>query len=355
VERYDTIIVGAGQAGLAVGHHLAARDADFLVVDGATRVGDSWRTRWDSLRLFTPAKYAGLPGMPFPAPPDHLPDKDEVADYLERYATRFDLPVRLSAPVRSLRRDGDRYLLDVGGRRLEATNVVVGTGPFHAPRIPAFASQLAPSITQLHSRDYRNPWELPEGAVLVVGAGNSGAQVAIELARFRRVWLAGRDTGHVPRRLLGRDVFDWLWPAFQYANGNRRIGRALFARMRQGGDALIGIPEEQVRGAGVLRVGRVTGVSQGRPVSDGQPLDARVVIWCTGFAPDYGWIRLPVFGNDGYPLHDRGVVRGAPGLYFIGLRFQHRVTSSLLGGVRDDARWIAEQVMAREDLAIPAG
>jgi putative flavoprotein involved in K+ transport len=354
VERYETIVIGAGQAGLAVGHHLAARDADFVILDGAERVGDGWRRRWDSLRLFTPAAYSGLPGMPFPAPPSHLPDKDEVADYLERYAERFDLPVRLGAGVESLARRGARYVVRAGARMYEADNVVVATGPFQRPRIPALAAQLAPAIRQLHSSEYRNPLALPEGPALVVGAGNSGAQIALELARvgrIGRVWLAGRETGRLPRRVLGRDVYDWIWPMLTRLTVETRPGRRLRARTVRG-DPLIGIPAHALADAGVVRVGRVTEARDGLPVCEGDAIEPRTIIWCTGFAPDYRWIALPVLDDDGWPRHRRGVATDAPGLYFVGLRFQHALTSALLGGVGDDAAFIAEQVTQRLARAI---
>ena len=352
VERYETIVVGAGQAGLAVGHELGRRDADFAILTDERRVGDNWRRRWDSLRLFTPAARSGLPGMPFPALPSHLPDKDDVADYLERYAERFDLPVRLGAGVASLDWDGERYVADVGGARIEADNVVVATGAFQRPRVPAVAAQLAPRIVQLHSSDYRNPWAIPDGPALVVGAGNSGAQIALELAQHRPVWLAGRDTGHLPRRLLGRDLFDWLWPAMTRATVETRLGRRLRERGRHG-DARIGLREGALRDAGVRRVGRLDGARDGRPICGDAMLEPSVVVWCTGFAPDYGWIRLPVFGDDGYPRHRRGVVDEAPGLFFVGLRFQHRASSSLIGGVGADAAWIAEQAVRRSEALAP--
>ena len=347
VERYGTIVIGAGQAGLAVGRHLAERDVDFAIVTDEGRVGDNWRKRWDSLRLFTPAARSGLPGMPFPAPSGHLPDKDEVADYLERYAERSELPVRTGVRVASLAHDGERYVLRAADRQLEASNVVVATGAFQQPRIPDFARQLAPEIHQLHSSGYRNPFELPDGPALVVGAGNSGAQIALELARYRKVWLAGRDTGHMPRRVLGRDVFDWLWPVMTRATVDTRLGRRMRTSVRSGGDALIGIPERALTAAGVRRVSRVSDAKGGLPVAGGEAIDARVVVWCTGYAPDYRWIALPVFGDDGYPRHRRGVVDEAPGLFFVGLRFQHRITSSLIGGVGADAAHIAEQIARR--------
>jgi len=349
VERFDTIVIGAGQAGLAVGYELAARDVDFVILSDESRVGDNWRRRWDSLRLFTPARYSGLPGMPFPASPAHLPDKDEAADYLERYAQRHDLPVRLDSRVDSLGWDGEHYVVRAVGSTFEASNVVVATGPFQRPYIPAIASRLSPGIHQLHSSEYVNPFELPDGPVLVVGAGNSGAQIALELARFRKVWLAGRNTGHLPRRLLGRDLFDWAWPLLTRLTLDTRLGRRLRARLR-GGDALIGIPERTLTKAGVVRVGRLTDERGGLPVCEGAAIEPRVIVWSTGFRPDYGWINLPMLDDDGYPRHRRGVVADLPGLYFVGLRFQHRMTSSLVGGVGADAAFIAEQVARRYEL-----
>lgn len=346
VERFDTVVIGGGQAGLAVGQQLAARDADFVILSDEKRVGDNWRRRWDSLRLFTPAKFSGLPGMPFPAPSSHLADKDEVADYLERYAERFDLPVCLQSRVTALRRNAHRFVIDVGNSdvAIEADNVIVATGPFQQPSVPRIAGQLSPDIVQLHSSEYRNPFELPEGPVLVAGAGNSGAQIALELARFREVWLAGRPTGHLPRRALGRDLFDWIWPIMNRGTVDTRLGRRMRDRALRGGDALIGIPEREIVDAGIRRVGRIDQVRDGLPVADGQALDPGVIVWCTGFRPDYSWIGLPILGPDGYPRHQRGVATDCPGLYFVGLRFQHRQSSSLIGGVAADAEYIANAV-----------
>lgn len=354
VERFEAVVVGSGQAGLSIGYHLARRGIDFVILTDETRLGDNWRRRWDSLRLFTPARYSGLPGMPFPAPPDHLADKDEVAEYLERYAQRFDLPVRLDTRVQRLTSDGERFHLSIEGSEtiIEADNVVVATGAFQTPSIPAFATSLSPSIHQLHSSTYRNPFELPEGPVLVVGAGNSGAQIALELASDRKVWLSGRDTGHLPRRFLGFDLFDWIWPLLTRATTDTVLGRRLRARARRGGDALIGIPEHELTDAGVTRVPRLTGERGGLPVSGDRVLEPPTIIWSTGFAPDYRWIDLPVIGADGYPRHEKGEVIEAPGLFFLGLRFQHRMSSSLIGGVGHDAALVAARIAARCDAVL---
>lgn len=354
VEQFETIVIGGGQAGLAVGHHLAERDVDFVILDGASRLGDTWRNRWDSLRLFTPAGYSGLPGMHFPAPAFHLPDKDEVAEYLTRYAEHFDLPVRLDSRVQTLGRNGGRFILETGTHVLEADNVVVATGPFQRPKTPAIAQRLSANIQQLHSSEYRNPLELPEGPVLVVGAGNSGAQIALDLARSRKVWLAGRNTGYLPRRLLRRDLFDWIWPMLSRASTDTRLGRRLRDRTRGRADQRIGIDEQMLADAGIVRIGRLTNESGGLPECEGTVVQPRVIVWCTGFEPDYQWINLPVFGDDGRPRHRRGVAVDMPGLYFVGLRFQHRLTSSLIGGVGEDAAFIAEEIAQRRSIEAAA-
>ena len=352
VERFGTIVVGGGQAGLSAGYHLQQHDVDFVIVDAQPRVGDVWRNRWDSLRLFTPAKYSGLPGMPFPACSDHLPDKDEVADYLERYAERFDLPVRSGTRAESLTHDGERWILRTSRGTLEANDVVVATGPFQRPKLPPVATRLDGGIHQLHSSEYRSPFDLPDGPVLVVGAGNSGAQIALELARHRPVWLAGRDTGHLPRRVLGRDLFDWIWPAARSLTVETRIGRRMRRSIRGGGDALIGIPERVLTEAGVRRVGRLDEASDGLPVVDGATIRPSAIVWCTGFSADYSWIDAPVFDERGWPRHQRGVATDASGLYFLGLRFQYRLTSSLVGGVGDDAAFVVAEVARRAEMAV---
>jgi putative flavoprotein involved in K+ transport len=286
--------------------------------------------------------------MPFPAPPSHLPDKDEVADYLERYAERFDLPVRLNTPADRVGWNGEHYVVHTEGTVFEADSVVIATGPFQKPRVPAVTARLASDIHQLHSSEYRGPFHLPDGPALVVGVGNSGAQIALELARFREVWLAGRQIGQIPRRFLGRDVYDWLWPVMTRLTADTPLGRRLRERTRRG-DPLVGIPARELGAAGIHRVGRVTDAREGRPVCEGEVVDPRIVVWCTGFSPDYSWVDLPVLDERGAPRHRRGVT-GSPGLFFVGLRFQHRMTSALLGGVGADARFIAGQVARRSGI-----
>jgi putative flavoprotein involved in K+ transport len=351
--RFDTVVVGGGQAGLAIGYYLAMQGRDFVILDAHHRIGTSWRERWDSLRIFTPAWISSLPGMPLAAPAGAFLTKDEVADYLEAYAARFHLPVRLNTTVDTLTREGDHYLLTVGDQRLAAEHVVVATGSYQQPRIPAFASELDPTIIQFHSGEYRNSNQLQEGEVLVVGAGSSGADIALELVSTRRVWLAGRDPGHRPKNipLMFRQLYWWLM--HQAINTDNRIGRRFKELSEKGGAPLIGIPKDAFERAGVERAPRMVGVQDGKPVlQDGRVLDVANVIWCTGFTPDFRWIDLPVFGSDGYPVHSRGVVEGEPGLYFLGLPFQYALTSSFIGGVGRDANYIAEQIAARSPLRV---
>lgn len=343
--HFDTVVVGSGQAGLAIGYYLKELGRNFTILDAGDGVGDAWRGRWDSLRLFTPAAYDGLPRMPFPAPRNYYPTKDEMADYLQGYAQEFGLPVRLGRRVDSLSRCNGGYLLSAGEGRYVAENVVVATGPYHTPRIPAFARRLGPSIFQLHSSAYRNPDQLPEGDALVVGAGNSGAEISMELAATRRTYLSGRHTGSAPSGLLRSRLF---WRLIDRVTADTRLGRKAKEFDRQRGTPLVGVGPKDIACAGVERVPRVEGVVNGKPeLADGRALEVAGVVWATGFRPDFGWIGLPIFDEEGYPVHHRGVVDAAPGLYFLGLPFQRTFASAVVGGVGKDARHVAEHLAGR--------
>jgi len=351
-ERIGTVIIGGGQAGLAVGYHLARRERSVVILDANERIGDSWRERWDSLRVFTPARYDGLPGWSFPAPAWSYPTKDEVADYLESYAARFRLPVRTGMRVDGLTRKDGGYVVTSGLSRYEADNVVVATGGYQSRRIPVFASELDPNITQLHSSEYRNPSQLREGGVLVVGAGNSGAEIALESSPDHQTWLSGRDTGQEPVRagsLSDRLFTPPFWFLLSHVLTVRTpIGRRVRHQLSNRGLPLARVRRKDLIRARVERVPRVTGVRDGLPMlADGAVLDPANVIWCTGFVPDFGWIDLPVFDQDGGPRHERGVVRSEPGLYFIGLFFLSTGSSSLLGGVGRDAGHIARHIASQ--------
>ncbi|MGH3715272.1 MAG: flavin-containing monooxygenase [Micromonosporaceae bacterium] len=358
-EYVETVIIGAGQAGLSVGYHLAKRGRRFVILDANQRVGDNWRCHWDSLRLYSPARYDGLPGMPFPAPPWSYPGKDEMADYLAAYARRFDLPVRNGVKVDSVTRDdtgdgGGRYLVSYGDHTIEADNVVIASGTFgRAPYLPEFATELDPGIVQLHSSEYRNPSQLQPGGVLVVGASHSGADIAYETAPSHPTVLCGRDTGQIPFRIeswIARRVFPLLWFAWtRVLTMDTPMGRKMRPGVRHHGGPLLRIQRGDLAAAGVERLtNRVSGVRHGRPMlDDGRVLDVTNVIWCTGFRQDFSWIKLPVTGDDGWPLEERGVVAASPGLYFSGLSFQSSFASMLVGGAGRDAGYVVEHLTAR--------
>ena len=351
MERFDTVIIGGGQAGLAMGYELKREGVPFTILDKQERVGDAWRTRWDSLRLFTPAWVDGLPGMPFPAPAWSFPTKDEMGDYLERYAEHFGLPVRSGTSVESLSKEGDRYVLTVADRKLEANRVIVATGANRVPKTPAFASALDPWILQMHSADYRNPSQLREGSVLLVGVGNSGAEIAKELSGTHRVMLAGKPTGQIPFRHGSRRsrpffrVFRFF--GHRVLTRGTPIGRKLLSKVEGKAAPLIRVRSKDLETAGVERVPRVAGVREGLPeLEDGRVLEVENVIWCTGFRQDFPWIDLPIFDEEGRPRHERGVVPSAPGLYFVGLVGQYSLSSDVLPGASRDPRYIAKVIAA---------
>ncbi len=348
-ENFAVVVVGAGQAGLAAGYWLSRARVRFTLIDAAETAGASWRNRWDTLRLFTPARYDALPGLRFPGPDAALPTKDEVASYLETYARTFELPIRFGTRARTLRRDAHGFTIVTDRGELAADAVIVATGANQRPHVPSLAANLAPGIVQLHAQEYRRPDQLPSGRILVVGAGNSGAQIALDLAATgREVILSGRDTGRIPRRWLGRDIYDWLWPTIMRASIESRVGRRMMRDRLFAGDPLVGIAPGELERAGVVRVGRCIAVEKGELQCEG---DTRVpsvsgIVWCTGFRPDYGWIELPALGLDGYPRHRRGIANDVPGLGFLGMRFQHRMSSALLGGVGEDAEYVVDRLLA---------
>jgi putative flavoprotein involved in K+ transport len=352
-ERFETIVIGGGQAGLAVGHHLSKRDRPFLILDEQQRIGDNWRRHYDSLRLYSPARLAGLPGMAFSAPDWIFPTKDEMADHLERYASAFELPVRSGTRVERISRNGGGYAVDCGGDRLEAENVVVATGTFGRPFTPGFASELDPGIVQLHSSEYKNPGQLRDGPVLVVGAAHSGADVAMDVAGAHRTILCGRDTGQLPVDIEGRGARLFGWRVFSFLvrrvfTLRTPIGRKMRPEIRAHGGPLLRFKRADLETAGVERTtARVAGARDGKPeLDDGTVVDARNVIWCTGFKQDFSWIDLPITGDDGWPLEERGVVASAPGLYFTGLAFQYAFSSMLILGAGRDAEYVAEHIAA---------
>jgi putative flavoprotein involved in K+ transport len=338
-ELLDVVVVGGSQAGLAIAWHLAKQNLRSVVLDAAPELGDTWRCRWDSLRLFTPTQHDALPGMPFPGPPDTYPGKDAVAGYLKAYAAAFDLPVRLNSPVTRLSQTDEGFKIHTQREVFNAGQVVVATGPFQQPFTPSAAQQLDASVTELHSAEYRNPRALPDGPVLVVGGGNSGFQIAEELATAgRHVDLSiATKMPILPQRLGGKDLFWWLTRlGLLRVTVDTRPGRRMSSR-----DFIIGSSRRRLRAAGV-RFRPAVADADGRTVrfADGTSLDVEVVIWATGYRPDYSWIRIPGVTPNGQVAHRRGVTE-VPGLYFLGLSWQHTRGSALLGFVHEDAAYLA--------------
>ena len=353
-ERIHTVIIGGGQAGLAAAYYLKQRGQPFVVLEANQRVGDSWRKRWDSLRLFTPARFSSIAGLRFPAPPDSFPTKDSMADYLEGYARHFDLPVRTGVRVSHVSHDGNHFDVHAGDQKFEAENVIVAMASYQKPVVPRFAAELDESIRQIHSADYRNPAQLQPGPVLLVGAGNSGAEIALDLAPSHRVLLSGRHVGHVPFRIDGlaarlllvrlvlRVVFHRIMTV------RTPVGRKMRVQMRSHGGPLVRTKPSDLDAAHVERVGRVAGIKDGQPVlEDGRVLNVTNVIWCTGFHAGFSWIDLPVFDEQGWPEQERGIVQKLPGLYFLGHAFLYAASSTMIHGVSRDAKYIARSIAAR--------
>ena len=345
-DRFDVAVIGGGQAGLAMGYFLARQGRRFTILEASDSIGAAWRSRWDSLVLFTSRRYDSLPGLPLPGDPDGYPGRDEVVNYLESYASTFELPVQLNSAVQSVASGADGFVLNLGARTLEADQVVVATGPFQVPNVPAFAADLASDVVQMHSTGYRRPSDVPEGTVVVVGGGNTGFQLAKELSATHSVHLAiGSRQTPLPQRLLGRDLFWWLTKTgLIKKTADSRIGRRA-----RGRDTLIGSSTRDVKRHGVEVKPRVVGASgDAVKFEDDSELEIDAVIWATGYRTEHSWIDVPVFDQTGRVLHRRGVT-DYPGLYFLGLTWQHTRGSALLGWVKDDAEFISERIAATAD------
>ena len=351
-ELLDVVVVGGSQAGLAMAWHLAGQHLRFVVLDAAPEIGHTWSSRWDSLRLFTPAQYDALPGMPFPGLSDTYPGKDAVAAYLKAYAAACNLPVELNARVTSLSQKAEGFEIRTLDETYRARQVVVATGPFQVPYVPPAAQGLDSSVTQLHSTGYRNPQALPPGPVLAVGGGNSGFQIAEELAQAgRRVDLSiATKLPALPQRLGGRDLFWWLTRlGLLRISTDSRPGQRMSSR-----DFVIGGSRRRLQTAGV-RFRPAVASADARTVrfADGTSLDAGIVIWATGYRPDYAWLGIPAILRDGKVIHRRGITQ-IPGLYLLGLSWQHTRGSALLGFVDDDAAYLAGHITGNARASQPA-
>lgn len=356
-----TVVVGGGQAGLSVSRQLQKRGVEHVVLDASDRIGDAWRNRWDSLVLFTPARIDSLADLPFPGPGSAFPTKDQMGDYLEQYAGHFDLPVRTRTRVSRVGREDGRFRIESDGDPITADNVVVAMSNFQVPRIPAASTDLSPDIVQLHSGEYQGPSQLRPGPVLVVGVGNSGADIALEVADTHHVWLAGKEPGVIPFRIdtwfarnVGLRIVRFL--GHRLLSLATPIGRRLEPLVLSKGTPLIRVKPSDLDAAGISRVGRVVGARDGKPLTDdGTVVDAANVIWCTGFTGGFPtWIDLDIFDDTGHPVHDRGVVSDVPGIFFVGLEFLYAETSATITGVTRDAIHVSKAVAARAATPVPA-
>jgi putative flavoprotein involved in K+ transport len=354
MEHLETVVVGAGQSGLAAGYHLAQRGLPFVILDAGEQVGDTWRSRWDSLRLFTPGRFSSLPGYANPAGPAGFAGKEEFADYLAAYAERFALPVRCGVRVHQAVVRGDGFELDTSAGPVAATHLVVAAGHTGLPHRPSFAEGLDGGIRQLHASEYRNPRSTPGDTVLVVGAGTSGAEIALELAATRTVVLAGRPTPHIPDAVFRYAGRPYWFLVDRLLTIDTPPGRRVAAGFGRRGAPLIRVSMRQVEDAGVTRVPAVTGVTGGQPRTVDGPLPrVDTVIWATGYRPDLRWLPPLDVDDVGVPRTDRGVAADLRGLYFLGLPFQYALTSALIGGVGRDAAYIADRIAREAAVPVP--
>ncbi len=363
IEPIDTVVIGAGQAGLSAGYHLSRGGLPFVILDADERIGDHWREHWNSLRLYSPARWDSLPGFRFPARAFHFPTGAEMGDYLTAYADRFALPVR--SGIRVERVDpapgGEGFVISADGRRIAARQVVVATGAFRIPNVPPFAGELDPAIRQLHSHAYRDPSQLQDGPVLVVGLSHSGADVAFEAAKTHRTIVSGTAAGQLPFGVDSRRGRVG-WPVVSFVFGHvltirTPMGRAMRPHVRHGGGPLLRIRLPDLDAAGVERHNAKTvGARDGKPLlADGTIIDVANVIWCTGYRRDYSWIGVPITGPDGYPDEVRGVSRTVPGLYFLGVPFSYAFTSMLVAGAGRDAKYVVDRIAERVRMPASSG
>lgn len=343
--HYNTLIIGAGQSGLAAAYYLKKANEDFLILEGEDQAGSSWRKRWDSLRLFTPAQHDSLPGFPFPSARGTLPTKNEMADYLSDYMEKYSLPVQFGTDVIELHKIKEGYRVLTSKGNMSANNIIVATGTNPRAYIPAFASELDKGIVQIHSSSYANPQLFPALNTLVVGAGTSGVEIAIELSKSRNTMISGKGTPHIPDKIfryLG--TFYW-WFVHYILTLSTPIGRKIRPKILEEGAPLISVSMKDVEKAGIKQVPRLKGVYQGLPLLEsGQTLTVASIVWATGYRPDFSWIKFEVTDNTGWPKNKRGVSSEYRGLYFVGMVFQFGLTSGLVGGVGRDAKFVVDHL-----------
>jgi putative flavoprotein involved in K+ transport len=343
--KWDTVVIGAGQAGLATGYYLARAHDDFVIIDKEATAGDSWRQRWDSLKLFTPSQYACLPGLPFPGKRDIFPTKDEMADYLQSYAQQFALPVRLNVKVHELLKVPGGFEIVTSAGKMHARHVIIATGSSPNPNIPDFTKDIDKNIFQIHSSQYKNPQSVPSGNSLFVGAGNSGVEIALELSQSRKTFISGHPTPHIPDLVFRYARGLYWWFAYNILTTSTPIGRIVRSKVIKSGAPLLHVSFKDVKTAGILHLPRVSGVKKDRPqLPDGRTISVSSIVWATGFKPDFSWIRMNVTDDTGWPKTNRGVSVDVEGLFFVGMPFQFALTSGLVGGVRRDAAFVVRSL-----------
>ena len=342
---WNTIIIGGGQAGLATGYYLKQKNSDFIILDENKDTGAIWRNRWDSLKVFTPAQFNGLPGIPFPGGKGYMATKNEVADYLKNYKQEFDLPVLYNTKANKLSKEGNQFIINCNSGKFLANNVVVATGTNPLPKVPRFSAELSEKVFQVHSANYKNPGMLPAGDALVVGSGTSGVEIAIEISKSRKTYISGKPTFHIPDAAFKYGGNIYWWFICNIVTIKTPIGKKAKEKFTNGGAPLISVSVKDLEMAKVERLPRVSGIKDGYPMlEDGRILPVASVIWATGFKPNFSWIQLEAGNYSSWPSNKRGVSSDVHGLYFIGTPFQFALTSGLIGGVGRDAQYISEKI-----------
>ena len=344
-DQWDVVIIGAGQAGLAAGYYLKRMNQQFIILDENYGIGDSWRKRWDSLKLFTPSQHDGLPGMPFPGIKGSFPGKDEMADYLKRYVMEYSLPVKTDTKVNRLFAENNHFEINTSRDKLISRKVVIATGTNPFPKIPSLSSEIRSEIFQIHSSGYISPDSLPPGDVLVVGAATSGIEIALEISKTHRTYISGNPPFHIPDKALRYAGDIYWWFISNIITTRTPIGRKVKKKIIRGGSPLIRVSSEDLKIAGVKNLPRVAGVKDGYPeLEDRTIIKVESIIWATGYRPDFSWIDAEVTDETGWPLSERGISTVIKGLYFMGMPFQFGLTSGLVGGVGRDAAYIADHI-----------
>lgn len=341
---YNTIVIGAGQAGLSIGYYLKQNSDNFIILEKGEEIGESWRSRYDSLVLFTPRMYNSLPGLIFEGESQGFPTKIEVANYLKKYATTFNLPIEFETEIVKVSKSKNVFYVETNQGLYKSKNLIIATGAFQYPKTPLFSKELSEEIYQIHSSQYKKPSQLKEGNVLIVGGGNSGAQIAVELSKERETYLAiSKKISYLPLSILNKSIFWWFDKlGILKASSTSFLGR----RIQKKGDPIFGfeLMEAIKRKEVIIKSKVIAGKHNQITFEDLSTLNVNNIIWATGFESKYPWLEIEeVFNEKGNIIHFRGV-SNIKGLYFIGLPWQHRRGSALMQGVGFDAEFIAQHL-----------